>query len=82
MGWFIVNFYFVAETRYAVGDVYGHSLVGLQERAKEDEWGFGQIAPLLLLMLPAMTFMMTWHGECVFLGGCMLAYTAYRDDGG
>jgi hypothetical protein len=71
-GWFIANCYFVAQTRYAAGDVYGYSLVGLKERAKEDEWGFGQIVPLLLLMLPTMTSVATWHGKCIFFDGGML----------
>ncbi|KAF2031541.1 hypothetical protein EK21DRAFT_110911 [Setomelanomma holmii] len=42
-------------------DVFGDSTSGRKEREKEDEWGFGQIVPLFLLMLPLMTFIGTYH---------------------
>lgn len=63
LAWFAANCYFVAGNR-ALGEwVYGTSSRGRQERATEDDMGFGQIVPLFLLMLPAMTFISTWHGR-------------------
>jgi hypothetical protein len=62
LAWFIVNCYWVFQNRQNAASVYGTSRKGLQERAKEDEWGFGQIVPLLLLMLPVMVFSSTYQG--------------------
>ena len=63
LAWFIANCVFALQNRAAAGWVFGSSQQGKQERAKEDEVGFGQIVPLLLLMLPLMTFVGTWHGR-------------------
>lgn len=62
MAWFSVNCHWVSQNRQAASSVFGYSSQGRKERAKEDEWGFGQVVPVLLLMLPAMTFMSAYHG--------------------
>lgn len=49
MAWFLANCYFVSENRATAKWVFGTSSSGKRERAKEDEWGFGQIVPLFLL---------------------------------
>jgi hypothetical protein len=63
LAWFIANCVFAFQNRAIAELVFGDSEMGRKERAKEDEVGFGQIVPLLLLMLPAMTFVGTWHGR-------------------
>jgi hypothetical protein len=65
MAWFLANCYWVSQNREAAKDVFGNSTRGKKERAREDEWGFGQIVPVLLLMLPLMTFFSTYHGKVV-----------------
>jgi hypothetical protein len=49
MVWFLANCYWVAGNRAAAKWVFDTSADGRNERAKEDEWGFGQIVPLFLL---------------------------------
>lgn len=63
MAWFLANCYWVSQNRAAAEDVFGHSAQGRKERAREGEWGFGQIVPVLLLMLPVMVFSGTYHGR-------------------
>jgi hypothetical protein len=49
MVWFLANCYWVSGNRAAAKWVFDTSADGRKERAKEDEWGFGQIVPLFLL---------------------------------
>jgi hypothetical protein len=63
MAWSATNCVFVAQNRALSERVFGPSVEGRKERGKEDELGFGQIVPLLLLMLPVMTFISTYQGE-------------------
>ena len=49
MTWFLANCYWVSTNRAAAAWVFNTSDSGKAERAKEDEWGFGQIVPLFLL---------------------------------
>jgi hypothetical protein len=49
MAWFSVNCYWVRGNRDAGEEVRGNTIAGEKERSKEDEWGFGQIVPLVLL---------------------------------
>jgi hypothetical protein len=78
--WFIANCYWVVGDRAL--DVYGDSALGKKEQAKENYWGFGQIVPLLLLMLPVMTFIATWHGRCHSAAYMDFAYFNSRNEGG
>jgi hypothetical protein len=55
----------------AVDGAYGHSLVGLKERAKEDEWGFWADC-VSVAAHATMTFMATWHGELILFDGYTL----------
>lgn len=49
MAWFSVNCYWVRGNREAGEEVFGNTIAGEKERSKEDECGFGQIVPLVLL---------------------------------
>lgn len=60
---FIANCIFAGENRAACLSVLGTSIEGIRAQEKEDEWGFGQIVPLLLLIIPALTFISTYHGK-------------------
>lgn len=40
----------------------GHSAMEAGELEKEKEWGFGQMVPLFLLILPVMQFIETFNG--------------------
>jgi hypothetical protein len=63
MAWFCANCYWVSQNRALAKDIFGNTESGRKELAKESEWGFGQIVPVLLLMLPIMTFIGTYHGK-------------------
>ncbi|KAF2998503.1 hypothetical protein E8E13_003822 [Curvularia kusanoi] len=65
MAWFIANCVFAAQNRAASHDVFGYSSEGVRERHKEDDLGFGQIVPLLLLVIPFLTFISTYHSQFV-----------------
>jgi len=60
LAWFILGVYWTMSDR-----IYGHdpSLMVPEESAAEDSWGFGQIVPLLLLILPLLQFMDLWAGK-------------------
>jgi hypothetical protein len=80
LAWFAANCYWVVGDRRAAEQVFGDSADGIKQRAKENEWGFGQIVPLLLLMLPVMAFVETWRGECYCVALANLAYPGFRDE--
>ena len=61
--WFSVNCCFVSQSRAHGEEVFGPLPEGRGERRKEDDLGFGQLVPLLLLILPLMTFTSTYHSE-------------------
>lgn len=57
--WFAYGVFFLIYDRN-----HGTELI---ESAEEDVWGFGQVVPLILLMLPFMAAAEGWHGEyCLF----------------
>lgn len=58
LGWFAVDTYFTVEDKMA-----GYQILSDKEWRRENEMGFGQIVPLVLLMLPLMTFLEAYHGE-------------------
>ena len=53
---------FVAQNRSYSKEVFGFTVEGMRERAKEDDMGFGQTVAVLLLILPVMTFVATYYG--------------------
>lgn len=58
LAWFVANTYWTWQDKLA-----GYRLMNQKEWTRENEMGFGQIVPLVLLMLPLMVFMETYHGE-------------------
>jgi hypothetical protein len=41
----------------------GRSLMSTQDQSVENQWGFGQLVPCLLLLLPLMTMFEIWYGK-------------------
>ncbi|KAF2750511.1 hypothetical protein M011DRAFT_244853 [Sporormia fimetaria CBS 119925] len=59
LAWFSANFYFTIEDKKA-----GATLMSALEWRRETSMGFGQIVPLVLLMLPFMTFSEVYQ-DCI-----------------
>ena len=55
--WFALGVYWTVTDRRE-----GHSAMEAHEAKKEKEWGFGQMLPLFLLILPVMQFIETLNG--------------------
>ncbi|KAF2871775.1 hypothetical protein BDV95DRAFT_48875 [Massariosphaeria phaeospora] len=55
--WFGLNCWWAFANRAA-----GQALMGAGEWRRENQWGFGQLVPMLLLMLPAMAFLEAYTG--------------------
>lgn len=59
--------------------VNGHDLMADSERVIEDTWGFGQLVPMLLLLLPIIRFFDSLAGMlCVYFRNWKLTRTAHR----
>jgi hypothetical protein len=58
LAWFIANTYWTWQDKSA-----GYGLMSQKEWTRENVMGFGQIVPLVLLMLPLMVFLETYHGK-------------------
>jgi hypothetical protein len=58
LGWFIANCVWTIQDKIA-----GYNILTKEEWRSENAMGFGQIVPLVLLMLPLMVFFETYHGE-------------------
>lgn len=58
LGWFIANCVWTVQDK-----IEGYDVLSPAEWRKENEMEFGQIVPLVLLMLPLMGFIETYHGE-------------------
>ncbi|KAH7130407.1 hypothetical protein B0J11DRAFT_523121 [Dendryphion nanum] len=54
--WFGANIYWIV-----VDKLDAKTWMFDKEWKRENDWGFGQIVPVVLLMLPLMTFAETWH---------------------
>lgn len=57
LAWFIANCYWTISDK-----LVGYEILSDEEWRRENEMGFGQIVPLVLLMLPVMTFIDAYHG--------------------
>jgi hypothetical protein len=63
MAGFGANCYWVSQNQKAAQDVFGSFEGERKELAKDTERAFGQTDPVLLLMLPIMTFIGSCHGK-------------------
>jgi len=43
---------------------YGQSFIDPDDIVLENQWGFGQVVPMLLVLLPIMTAWEVWYGMC------------------
>jgi hypothetical protein len=58
--WFTLGVYWTWQDRTG-----GHSLMTNNIAAEEDSWGFGQIVPMLMLLLPLLQFLESWKSKCI-----------------
>lgn len=82
IGWFIITVYWTAVDR-----AHGHTVLDEEQIEHENEWGFGQIVPLVLLLIPFLEFIesieSTQEGKQDYQGqplkGRATALDAYQD---
>jgi hypothetical protein len=61
VAWFTIGVISVLQNR-----AFGHSIMDDTEAVLEDSWGFGQLVPVLLLILPLFQFLQSWNGKGVY----------------